>query len=149
MFYTGGQAGQQGLMDITGWQQMSVPAAAQAVEKSQFADGSNYASNLDLAQVITTAILGGTPDRGADLLGRPDRERRRQRRHRHHPGRPERDPGAARQSHHRTHRRHGQRSRGRDSPRSACPTCGAAAATAHPPTTGAAAAAANSTPARA
>ena len=61
MFYTGGQAGQQGLMDITGWEQMSVPAAAQAVEKSQFADGSNYARNLDLAQVITTAILGGTP----------------------------------------------------------------------------------------
>lgn len=61
MFYTGGQAGQQGLMDIPGWQQMSVPAAAQAVEKSQFADGSNYARNLDLAQVITTAILDGTP----------------------------------------------------------------------------------------
>jgi len=38
-----------------------VPAAAQAVEKSEFADGSNYASNLDLAQVITTAIMGGTP----------------------------------------------------------------------------------------
>jgi cell wall-associated NlpC family hydrolase len=61
MFFTGGQAGQQGLMDIAGWEQLSVPAAAQAVEKSQFADGSNYARNLDLAQVITTAILGGTP----------------------------------------------------------------------------------------
>jgi cell wall-associated NlpC family hydrolase len=61
MFYTGGQAGQQGLMDIPGWQQLSVPAAAQAVEKSQFADGSNYARNLDLAQVITAEILGGAP----------------------------------------------------------------------------------------
>lgn len=61
MFYTGGQAGQQGLMDITGWEQMTVPAAAQAVEKSEFTDGSNYARNLDLAQVITAAIIGGTP----------------------------------------------------------------------------------------
>ena len=59
MFYTGGQAGQQGLMDIPGWQQMTVPAAAQAVEKSGFADGSNYARNLDFAQVVTAAVIGG------------------------------------------------------------------------------------------
>ncbi len=59
MFYTGGQSGQSGLMDIPGWQQMSVPQAAQAVEQSQFADGSNYAANLELAQVITTAIMSG------------------------------------------------------------------------------------------
>lgn len=61
MFYTGGRGGQQGLMHITGWQQMPVPAAAQAVERSQITDGSNYARNLDLAQVITTAITQGTP----------------------------------------------------------------------------------------
>lgn len=59
MFYTGGQAGQSGLMDIPGWEQMPVPQAAQAVEKSQFADGSNYAANLELGQVITTAIMAG------------------------------------------------------------------------------------------
>lgn len=59
MFYTGGQAGQQGLMDIPDWQQVSVPLAAQAVQKSQFADGSNFAANLELAQVITTAIMAG------------------------------------------------------------------------------------------
>lgn len=59
MFYTGGQAGQQGLMDIPGWQQMAVPQAAQAVQKSQFANGSNFAANLELAQVVTTAIMIG------------------------------------------------------------------------------------------
>lgn len=59
MFYVGGQAGQSGLMDIPGWEQMPVPQAAQAVEKSQFADGSNYAANLELGQVITTAIMAG------------------------------------------------------------------------------------------
>lgn len=63
MFYTGGQAGQSGLTDIAGWQQMSVPAAAQAVQRSEFADGSNFAGNLELAQVITASLLAsaGTP----------------------------------------------------------------------------------------
>ena len=60
MFYTGGQAGQPGLMDIPGWHQMSVPAAAQSVQMSEFADGSNFAGNLELAQVITAALLGST-----------------------------------------------------------------------------------------
>lgn len=64
MFYTGGQGGQRGLTDIPGWQQMSVPAAAQAVQQSQFADGSNYAAQLELAQVITTAILAANPGAG-------------------------------------------------------------------------------------
>lgn len=65
MFYTGGPQGQPGLLDIPGWQQMSVPAAAQAVQQSQFADGSNYAAQLELAQVITTAILSANPGVGA------------------------------------------------------------------------------------
>lgn len=64
MFYTGGQAGQRGLTDIPGWQQMSVPAAAQAVQQSEFSDGSNYAAQLELAQVITTAILAGSVPAG-------------------------------------------------------------------------------------
>ena len=59
MFYTGGQAGQPGLTDIPGWHQMSVPAAAQAVQQSEFADGSNYAASLEPAQTITDAILAG------------------------------------------------------------------------------------------
>jgi len=59
MFYTGGQAGQPGLTDIPAWEQMSVPAAAQAVQQSEFADGSNYAAQLDRAQTITDALLTG------------------------------------------------------------------------------------------
>lgn len=57
MFYTGGAAGQRGLIDIPGWQQMSVPAAAQAVEQSQFADGSNYAKNVAAASTLTAALV--------------------------------------------------------------------------------------------
>ncbi|WP_420119407.1 C40 family peptidase [Micromonospora sp.] len=64
MFYTGGQAGQRGLTDIPGWQQMPVPQAAQAVQQSEFADGSNFARQLELAQVITTAILAANPTAG-------------------------------------------------------------------------------------
>lgn len=59
MFYTGGHAGQPGLTDIPGWQQMSVPAAAQAVQQSEFTDGSNYAAHLDQAQTITDALTSG------------------------------------------------------------------------------------------
>lgn len=57
MFYTGGAAGQRGLMDIPGWQQMSVPAAAQAVEQSEFTDGSNYAKNVKAATALTSALV--------------------------------------------------------------------------------------------
>lgn len=59
MFYTGGAAGQKGLTDIPGWQQMSIPQAAQAVEGSQFADGSNYAKNLEVGQRIAASVTGG------------------------------------------------------------------------------------------
>ena len=61
MFYTGGAAGQPGLTSIPGWQDLPVPQAAQAVQRSEFADGSNYAGNLAQAQGITTALLGGQP----------------------------------------------------------------------------------------
>lgn len=61
MFYTGGRAGQDGLMDIAGWDQLPVHLAAQAVEKSEFTDGSNYARHLDLAQVVTTAVIRAVP----------------------------------------------------------------------------------------
>ena len=39
MFYIGGQAGQRGLTQVPGWQQMTVAAAAQAVQGSQFTSG--------------------------------------------------------------------------------------------------------------
>jgi len=61
MFYTGGNGGQPGLMEIHDWQGMSVPDAAQAVQQSEFADGSNYAGNLDQGQTITNAITREAP----------------------------------------------------------------------------------------
>lgn len=57
MFFTGGQAGQSGLTDIAGWQTMPVPQAAQAVQRSGYADGSNFARNLDIGTQITNAIV--------------------------------------------------------------------------------------------
>jgi hypothetical protein len=56
MFFTGGQAGQEGLMDIEGWQQMSPHVAAQAVQKSQFSDGSNFAKHMALAETVITDL---------------------------------------------------------------------------------------------
>jgi murein DD-endopeptidase MepM/ murein hydrolase activator NlpD/endonuclease/exonuclease/phosphatase family metal-dependent hydrolase len=55
MFFTGGQAGQRGLLDIPGWQAMSVAAAAQAVQVSAFP--SAYARWEGLA-VDTVAAVG-------------------------------------------------------------------------------------------
>lgn len=57
MFFTGGQGGQKGLKDITGWQNMPPQAAAQAVQQSQFTDGSNFAANLPAARELVTAIM--------------------------------------------------------------------------------------------
>ena len=61
MFYIGGQAGQRGLTQVPGWQQMTVAAAAQAVQGSQFTSGSNYQTNLAWAQSITTGLMTGQP----------------------------------------------------------------------------------------
>jgi murein DD-endopeptidase MepM/ murein hydrolase activator NlpD len=54
MFFTGGQAGQRGLLDVPGWQAMSVAAAAQGVQVSAFP--SAYAQWEALA-VATVAAL--------------------------------------------------------------------------------------------
>jgi hypothetical protein len=35
MFYTGGQAGQAGLLDIAGWEQLQPTVAAQRVQRSE------------------------------------------------------------------------------------------------------------------
>lgn len=51
--------GVEGLIHIQGWQQMSIPQAAQAVEGSQFSSGSNYAGNLAMAQRIVDNIMKG------------------------------------------------------------------------------------------
>ncbi|MGS0685518.1 M15 family metallopeptidase [Nakamurella sp. GG22] len=56
LFYTGGADGSPGLVDIPGWESMPVPQAAQAVERSQFADGRNYARNLQAATALTKVV---------------------------------------------------------------------------------------------
>lgn len=65
MFFTGGQAGQKGLMDINGWQNMPPEMAAQSVQQSEFRDGSNYKRNLPAAQELTKAIVTGCTAPGA------------------------------------------------------------------------------------
>jgi murein DD-endopeptidase MepM/ murein hydrolase activator NlpD len=56
MFYTGGHAGQRGLLDIPGWQRMPVAAAAQAVQVSAYPDA--YAKWEPLATTIITTLTG-------------------------------------------------------------------------------------------
>lgn len=55
LFFTGGQAGQRGLLDVPGWAAMSVPAAAQAVQVSF--DGSLYGRWVGLATKVVAAVL--------------------------------------------------------------------------------------------
>jgi peptidoglycan DL-endopeptidase CwlO len=59
MFYTGGHAGQRGLLDISGWHLMSVAGAAQAVQASAFP--SAYARWETLATRTVAALSGGQP----------------------------------------------------------------------------------------
>jgi cell wall-associated NlpC family hydrolase len=69
MFYTGGHAGQNGLMDIPGWEAMPIPAAAQAVQHSGFPTGSNYAKQLTKGLAVTAALGCGSvaPATGTDV----------------------------------------------------------------------------------
>lgn len=57
MFFTGGQAGQRGLLDVPGWQRMEVWRAAQAVQVSAFPTA--YAKWTPLAAATVGAVLGG------------------------------------------------------------------------------------------
>ena len=65
MFFTGGQAGQKGLIAINGSQSIPPHVAAQAVQQSQFADGSNFARNVPAAQALVTAIMATCKSPGA------------------------------------------------------------------------------------
>jgi hypothetical protein len=56
MFYTGGSAGQPGLLDIPSWMTLTVSAAAQAVQRSAFPDA--YARWEPLARRIVARIAG-------------------------------------------------------------------------------------------
>lgn len=61
--------GVRGLIHIPGWEQMTIPQAAQAVEGSQFTSGSNYEQNLPIglaiASATSTASMKCTPGAGA------------------------------------------------------------------------------------
>lgn len=57
MFFTGGRGGQPGLLDIPGWEQMSVTDAAQAVQRSAYPNA--YADDEPLARALV-AQYGGT-----------------------------------------------------------------------------------------
>jgi peptidoglycan DL-endopeptidase CwlO len=59
MFYTGGRAGQPGLLDIPGWAGMSITAAAQAVQRSAFPLA--YAKWETLAASLVRSVIGGDP----------------------------------------------------------------------------------------
>ena len=56
MFYTGGQAGQHGLLDIPGWESMPLTVAAQTVQVSGFPLA--YALREQQAATIVTALSG-------------------------------------------------------------------------------------------
>lgn len=49
MFLTGGQGGQTGLTQVPNWDQIPGPQAVQAVQQSEFSDGSNYAAQQSAA----------------------------------------------------------------------------------------------------
>lgn len=65
MFYTGGRAGQRGLLDIKGWETMTIAQAAQAVQVSAFPDAYAQWEQLALNTVNALADLdltGGCSD---------------------------------------------------------------------------------------
>ena len=60
MFYTGGQAGQPGLLDIPGWEALPVTAAAQAVQRSETPTA--YAQWEQPAREILAAVRAACAD---------------------------------------------------------------------------------------
>lgn len=72
MFYTGGQRGQPGLLDVPDWQSMPLTRAAQAVQRSAFPNA--YARWEQDATALTAATITGTaidcaPNGGIDIPG--------------------------------------------------------------------------------
>jgi murein DD-endopeptidase MepM/ murein hydrolase activator NlpD len=59
MFYTGGMAGQPGLLDIQGWEQMPTWRAAQSVQRSAFPFA--YAKHEALATGLVKSVAGTDP----------------------------------------------------------------------------------------
>lgn len=61
--------GVRGLIHIPGWETMTVQQAAQAVEGSQFSDGSNYANQISLATKATASIVTSTTCASGGVTG--------------------------------------------------------------------------------
>jgi cell wall-associated NlpC family hydrolase len=59
MFYTGGKTGQPGLLQISGWNSMSIANAAQAVQRSAFPFA--YAKWETLATSLVRSVIGNDP----------------------------------------------------------------------------------------
>lgn len=59
-----GKASPAGLLDVSGWDSMTLTQAAQAVQRSGFPDA--YAKHEERARVIVTGILTGTTTPGTD-----------------------------------------------------------------------------------
>jgi cell wall-associated NlpC family hydrolase len=59
MFYTGGSAGQPGLIDVAGWATMSIGAAAQSVQRSAFPTA--YDQWEALARSLVQSVIGNDP----------------------------------------------------------------------------------------
>jgi murein DD-endopeptidase MepM/ murein hydrolase activator NlpD len=62
LFFTGGRAGQRGLLDVPGWQHLSIAGAAQAVEVS--AHPRAYAKWTSLSVAVVRHLTG--PDSGSE-----------------------------------------------------------------------------------
>jgi cell wall-associated NlpC family hydrolase len=67
MFYTGGRAGQAGLLDIAGWSTMSITRAAQAVQVSAYPMA--YAKWETLAASLVESVIGNDPLACSDAIG--------------------------------------------------------------------------------
>ncbi len=62
LFLQGGQGGQAGLLQVTNWDKIPSWQAVQAVQQSEFADGSNYHDQYGRAsQLVASLSAGGTP----------------------------------------------------------------------------------------
>jgi len=67
MFYTGGHAGQPGLLDIAGWASMPITEAAQAVQVSAYPNA--YAQWETLASSLVESVIGNDPLECSDPIG--------------------------------------------------------------------------------
>jgi cell wall-associated NlpC family hydrolase len=67
MFYTGGRAGQPGLLDVAGWATMSISGAAQAVQRSAFPLA--YAKWETLSASLVQSVIGNDPLGCTDAIG--------------------------------------------------------------------------------